>query len=79
MRRDGRILELDGELLEAVKLLWGNIGCSSCILTCLQVHLLLTIFADWSCVLSHYECFCAFMLVFMVSVIEGRRFVHMWL
>lgn len=30
------MLELDGELLEAVKLSWGNIGCSSCILTCLQ-------------------------------------------
>lgn len=72
---EGGILELDGELLEAVKLSWRNVGCSSCILTCLQEHLLLTSFGDWFCVLSRYVCFSAFMLAFMVSV-KGR-FVHM--
>lgn len=57
------MLELDGELLEAGKVLWGNIGCSCCILILLQEHLLLTTVRERSSVLSH----CGYFLCFYVS------------
>lgn len=65
---EGGILELDGELLEAGKVSWGNIGCSCCIIVFLQEHLLLTIVRECSSVLSYYGWFCASMLASIVSV-----------